>query len=331
MIINAGADILILGAHEALSAAVSKGHTEVVSFLLETVSFDQISLSLTLHFAAHMGFAHIAKLLLSHGAVANLGQCIGDGGTRDADALRLLLECGAKDENGQALVRAVLWCSPPIVELLLTSLSSYYKTILLDPTLLIRGACSMNQVEVARLLISHGIATADMNHNYPLHVAIRYGHYDVAKFLLENGADPNAPWPDAPPVLLAAKSAQPAITELLLSRIGTSSFNSILPKHLTTEMHILVRAAQNRDTGLLKRILSDPQSTQDQNAAIVWASQTHDVDAVELLLECGLSPAGVIGGTGISSERDLEKRAKGYRECAVVFARYWKEERLKGF
>lgn len=73
------------------------------------------------------------------------------------DAVRILLEKGAKAENLNGLLQEV---------------------------------CNMGHPAVARLLIQHGAELNPQNAMPPLHVACARGHVAMVKYLLDRGADP---------------------------------------------------------------------------------------------------------------------------------------------
>jgi len=124
-------------------------------------------------------------------------------------------------------------------------------------------AAEKGHVEIARLLLEHGADpnARDMYGVTPLHLATYWGHLDVVKLLLEHGADPNAK-----------------------EKLGGET--------------PLYWAVQHKRTDIAKLLLkhgADPnnrskRSIEDGRAVLHWAVRTGDVDLIRLLLEKGANP-----------------------------------------
>lgn len=96
-------------------------------------------------------------------------------------------------------------CYSPI---LLLSIISVSTDVLLTLSLLV----------IIALLLDHGakVNTRDVGGNTPLHLAISEGYEDIARFLLENGANPNAKNNDEERCVDLAKPAFRAEIQMLM-------------------------------------------------------------------------------------------------------------------
>jgi ankyrin repeat protein len=61
---------------------------------------------------------------------------------------------------------------------------------------LIRQCAYYGDVSAVRYLLEHGESLRSLGDNFDLNIACFHGHWRLAKFLLENGADVNNPQPD---------------------------------------------------------------------------------------------------------------------------------------
>jgi len=185
-----------------LVRAAAEGHSRAVGWFLTIGSDPNVADAegfTPLMAAAEHGHAEIVKQLLAAGADVNArgregwtALMMAASFSDKPECARLLLEAGAdvhfKDPNGwTALMQAVYKGNAPIVALLAERSRPD-----LDRALLV--AALSGHLEVARVLLEHGAdrhITTDEG-DTPLHLAIRRGHADVAVLLLRHGADPGA-------------------------------------------------------------------------------------------------------------------------------------------
>jgi ankyrin repeat protein len=83
---------------------------------------------------------------------------------------------------------------------------------------LIRWCAYFGDVSAVRLLLRHGARLDDLGSNFDLNGAAFHGHWQLCEFLVEQGADPNAPLPDTGETALHAaltKAGRPAQERVL--------------------------------------------------------------------------------------------------------------------
>jgi ankyrin repeat protein len=86
-------------------------------------------------------------------------------------------------------------------------------------TPLIRWCAYYGDVSAIRVLLPHGETLASLGDNLGLDGAAFHGHWRLAEFLLENGADPNAPLPDSGETPLHAATARSGPAQTLVVRV----------------------------------------------------------------------------------------------------------------
>ncbi|KAI9995248.1 hypothetical protein PInf_012299 [Phytophthora infestans] len=154
--------------------ACATGRLDVAEFLLEraktTVNVQDDAGWTPLMSAASAGHGDIVGLLLSKGADANL-----------------------PNENGQIPLHYYRG-RQEIAELLLDYTRDVNQADNTGSTPLMRAIGGKPSPVIIALLLDHGakVNTRDVGGNTPLHLAITEGYEDIARFLLENGANPNA-------------------------------------------------------------------------------------------------------------------------------------------
>jgi ankyrin repeat protein len=192
----------------ALYTAAREGHTDAVVLLLEHGAAVNITDSRSgnppINAAAGRGHTSVVRSLLQGGADANARNLRNFTplflATRKghADVVRLLIEAGAKvnhraESGGNILMAAIGSGNPEIVKYLLdqgTKVNDMGWFFGNDTAMTV--AANTGNLDIARLLIERG---ANVNRgtswSAPIHSAIANGDYEMTRLLLENGANPN--------------------------------------------------------------------------------------------------------------------------------------------
>ncbi|CAD0026930.1 unnamed protein product [Aureobasidium pullulans] len=139
------------------------------------------------------------------------------------DIVRLLIQGGADVDNvdptepvlGSALWDAAFAGHKDIVQLLLEGGANPNGTKRLRPLV---AAAMVNKQAVARIFVDHGADTnaAEGLVDSPLFVAMTEGHEDLARWLLEQGADTHSEEPSMTPLTLAISRGNAAMVESIL-------------------------------------------------------------------------------------------------------------------
>jgi len=130
--------------------------------------------------------------------------------------------------------------------------------------------------------------------NTPLHVAAEKGHVEIAKLLLEHGADPNArDMYGATPLHLAAYWGRLDVAKLLLEHGADPNAKEKLGGE--TPLYWAVSFDHTDIAKLLLKHGADPNNKskryiEDGRAVLHLAVHTGDVDLMRLLLEKGANP-----------------------------------------
>ncbi len=197
-----------------------------------------------------------------------------------------LIELGAnsntKDKNGStALMQAVYLGDISIIEVLIALGANVNSQNNYDNSAL-RIASSSNYANIVNLLLANG---ADINNSTALMSAIKSGHYDTVKLLLEQGVDVNTQDSNQDTALiLAAWYRHNNIGELLLeykANVNTRDKTGNTP---------LILATRKSCSGLIKSLLEKGADINAQNnygeSALMYAYK-NDQDTVNLLLDQG--------------------------------------------
>ena len=178
-----------------------------------------------LHLAASLGALEEGRLLLQLGAAevnaaSELGQtpllmALLKG---HADMVRLLVDAGASTET--LLYHAVGRDDLAVATMLLDAGVDANECVGENQKTALHLAARENNQRLARLLLQRG-ANAEAratvgNGTTPLLIACRYGAADVARVLLEHGADPNTTFANAPVVMMACRFEHWAIVDQFL-------------------------------------------------------------------------------------------------------------------
>lgn len=177
--------------------ACASGRLDVAEFLLDdakaAVNVQDDAGWTPLMSAASAGHGDVVGLLLSKGANANL-----------------------PNENGQIPLHYHRG-RQEIAELLLDYTRDVNQADNVGSTPLTRAIGGKPSPAIIALLLDHGakVNTRDIAGNTPLHLAITEGYEDIARFLIENGADPSAKNVDGERCVDLAKPAFRAEMQLL--------------------------------------------------------------------------------------------------------------------
>ncbi|KAG7382318.1 hypothetical protein PHYPSEUDO_005050 [Phytophthora pseudosyringae] len=187
-------------ARTPLHWACATGRLDVAEFLLEhanaAVNVQDDAGWTPLMSAASAGHGDIVGLLLSKGADANL-----------------------PNENGQIPLHYHRG-RQEIAELLLDYTRDANQADNIGSTPLMRALGGKPSPVIIALLLDHGakVNTRDVGGNTPLHLAISEGYEDIARFLVENGANPNAKNKDEERCIDLAKPAFRAEIQMLTDK-----------------------------------------------------------------------------------------------------------------
>ena len=203
-------DVNACGLHKMstpLHWASSKGHVEVVRYLLEhgaNVTVQSQDGSMPLHWASQKGHIQVIRILLQHKADAkardkNKSTPLHQASSRGyAGSARIFLEHGvdatAQDKNGWTPLHCAAFEGH--VEVTHVLLKHGVDTTMQDKDgqTPLHNASSEGNLEVTRVLLEHEVdATAQDKHGRtPLHRASFRGHVETVRLLLKKGADVTA-------------------------------------------------------------------------------------------------------------------------------------------
>ena len=103
-----------------------------------------------------------------------------------------------------------------------------------------------NDIEIMQIFVDAGFdVNTDFYTDYPIYYATRHKRYEAAKFLLENGANPNLGF--NPPLIEAIKKKNPQIAHLLIkhgAKVNVDDFmsgNTILYTALKLKQYEIAR------------------------------------------------------------------------------------------
>lgn len=196
LLIQAGANVKAVNRYgvSALTEAATNGDAAMIEVLLKAGADPNTSLpqgDTALMFAARTGSVPAVTVLLNHGAKVDAKESWHDEtaliwavGENHPDVVRLLIENGA-DMN--AFTKHVVW---PEMKKDPAQVMSKYPAGGLTPLM---EAARQNSYEAAEALLKAGANPnlRDPNKLSAMVIAITNIHWDLAKLLLEHGADPN--------------------------------------------------------------------------------------------------------------------------------------------
>lgn len=163
----------------------------------------------------------------------------------------------------------------------------------LIPPGLLSQAVGSNDVSSVRLLLTHGVPVnrTDDDGNSALLVAVATWSIDMARLLLENGADPNFGPSDSDmsPFSLAARQNQVELVQLMLEH--GADVNSPLSNGDTPINACMCHGVRSQIVETLLIAGANPnQKTRNGKTPLIEALTMHRVDLVRLLLDHGANP-----------------------------------------
>ncbi|KAJ7274605.1 ankyrin repeat-containing domain protein [Mycena rebaudengoi] len=259
----------------ALQAAVSEGHTEIIRLLLENGA--DVNTPGLVEPAAYRGHLDIVVLLLESGA--EFGSALAAAAERGhLEIVHLLVKMGGDINAGRSKSALLAACGGGYTEIFNFLLEnhpdinavSHYGTAL-------QAACEKGRIDFVRRLLDLG-ANVDLGspHANPLQVASRYGHIEIVRFLLEHNANPNVGM-----VLYEAAESSDDRTRLLLEKGADPNRRS---PDGDNPLRIACWKRHREIVRLLIEHGADPNS-RGKGSALSWA--TWDETVVRMLLENG--------------------------------------------
>ena len=149
-------------------------------------------------------------------------------------------------------------------------------------------AAERDHIEVAKLLLESGaeVNKADDIGRTPLQVAAFSGHKEVAELLIEHGADPNVNENNGQtPIHVAAMSGHKEVTELLIEH---GADPNVVDNHGKTPLHWAARMGRKELTQLFIEYGADPNVVENHGQTpLHWAARGGQEEVAELLIESG--------------------------------------------
>jgi ankyrin repeat protein len=176
-------------------------------------------------------------------------------------------------------------------------------------------AASRGNVEFVDLLLAHhASANAKCKYNgiTPLFLAAQYDRFEVAKRLLDAGADVDAATDSGrTPLFMAAEAGYSDLVQLFLDH------RAKVDQKLETGETALLAASANGNKDIVKMLLTagaDARASGPRGTCLTYAAQVASVDCVKLLLEHGADPnkkaergsTPLMTAAGINSPEALE-------------------------
>ena len=278
-----------------------------------------------LHYAAERGFIECMEVLLNHGADLNIIDKFGfspflwavvagqEGAT--ARLLAMGADVYSLSANGKS---ALGWAAnlgwSRTAETLIAHGARILETRIWQRTLPLQEAVASGNLLTVRLLFNCG---EDPNHGNrdgwsAIHLAAEEGHLEIVRFLLKNGANPNAvsSYSNTSPLHCAANEGHVSIVRLLLQH-GADPLGSTL--HGSTALH---HAAFMGHSHVVQALLEEHsiRSTASQQDNDGWsvlhlAVHSRDLATVRILLDKSViaEPQTLFDENGLTAEKWLDR------------------------
>jgi ankyrin repeat protein len=252
-----------------------------------------------LSYAAKQGHAATVKLLLDHGADPKAEERGAPQGSalwaavigNHLECAKLLLEQGADpnstvEAGGTPVSNAMRKGNDALVSLLY----AHGASMTLD------SACWIGRIELAAEIIKGDPASINAGGDYgALCMAAGYGHMDIVKMLVRNGADLNAPWYANNYIGYAVDTGMDMVKYLLDSGADPNNANW----QGVTYLH---RAAWLGNIPFARILLEygatlDAIDTEYETTPLGWAAKFGQTEMVRFLLEKGANPGLPVNST----------------------------------
>lgn len=318
-LLDVGANINALtpGGSTALYEAVLQRNTSLIKLLLDRGADPNLhGNSPTLSEAAAMGDFQIVQLLLDYGASLNTpgdaasvlaGAVISD----SVEILKFLLDIGAPVNSPSGMYPTALW---------IAAAQGKYEMVVI---LVANGA----HIDVQIPLHTLTRTGRSQKSKTPLQVAITENNFKIFRFLLDAGANVNAPGcgpRDLDALQLAIFENNHAMIHALLE--AGANVNSHSSRYCAqTAIHVAVQTRNIEIANLLLTAGCDVNAVTYgiyPQTALQMAAQNHDVDMVQILLEAGADVNAAPGWTYQSANiyNAFEWAQQNYPMTAIQFA-----------
>ena len=341
--------------HSPLVAAVKKGDADVVKLLIEHGAKQEIDQAITNAIIIVNKNAEIIKILSEQGAQVDemdkfyppLVKAVEKG---DADAVKLLLEHGAKQGIDWAMTSAILSKNVEIIKMLSERGAQVGEDEFDLPPLLV--AVETEDADIVKWLLEHG---AKQGIDLAMTDAILSKNAEIIKMLSERGAQVDEDWSDPPSLVEAVETGDADIVKLLLEHgakqgIGWAMTNAIrseqaeiiqmLSEHgaqVNDELYDngvgeepdLVTACKNGNTNVVKLLL-EHGAKKYRGWALTEAILNKHTEVVDLLLEHGVCVADEGDRTKLDQDPAIVEASEiGDTECLKLLLKYGEKEQYQ--
>ncbi|KAI0874371.1 ankyrin [Hypoxylon argillaceum] len=322
----------------AVTQAAKNGHDSIARIILDETHGVDVSEGFEL--AASLGHESVVQTLWNyhgtHGTLTSdsLDSALYNAVNNQHESIVafLLGECGASanstgEEYGTAVTASAFDGTKEILNMLIQA-GADLNDVAGWP---LQGAASQGMIEMVELLLQNGVAVNGVSRKFPdgtaLQAAVVAGHYEIAKLLLDHGADANlGAGLLKNPITAAASCGHSSLIELLLSRRadpnvfgGSDNSTPLINATLRLpikDMEILIKYGARVDT-------PDP----DEDTALIISAYLGDNDRVTCLLNHGanLNFCGKKRGTALHAAA-----ARGHVETCRLLLRMGADPTVRG-